>query len=77
VQEVLLEQRRVAEKEKVALQTKFEEDKAQIQQEKEKLLAEKFEVKEAINRALHSVTDLETKVEYQVMHQVEHLAESI
>jgi hypothetical protein len=30
-----------------------------MQQEKEQLLAEKLEVKEAVNRALHSLTRLE------------------
>jgi hypothetical protein len=49
------------EQEKVDLQTKFEEEKAQIQQEKEQLLAEQLEVKEEINRALCSVTCLDPK----------------
>jgi hypothetical protein len=35
VQGVLIEQRQVAEQEKVSLQKKFEEEKTQIQQEKE------------------------------------------
>jgi hypothetical protein len=43
--------------------TKFDEEKAQMQQEKEQLLAEKLEVKEAVNRALRSVTVLEIKAE--------------
>jgi hypothetical protein len=38
-QEEVIEQRRVAQQEKDDLQTKFEEEKAQIQQEKEQLLA--------------------------------------
>jgi hypothetical protein len=38
---------------------KFTEDRAQIQKEKEQLLAEQVGVKEAVNRALHSVTGLE------------------
>jgi hypothetical protein len=59
VQGVIIEQRRVAEQEKVSLQAKFEEEKAQMQQEKEQLLAEQLEVKEAVNRALCSVTGLE------------------
>jgi hypothetical protein len=42
---------------------KFEKEKAQIQQEKEQLLAEQLEVKEAVNRALCSVMGLEPKVE--------------
>jgi hypothetical protein len=40
VQKVVIEQRRVAQQEKASLQTKFEEEKAQIQQEKEQLLTE-------------------------------------
>jgi hypothetical protein len=42
-----------------------------IQQEKEQLLAEKVGVKEAVNRALHSVTSLEKREEDLVEHQVE------
>jgi hypothetical protein len=34
-------------------------------------------VKEAVNKALHSVTVLEPKAEDQVAHQVEHLVEAI
>jgi hypothetical protein len=59
VQGVLVEQRRVAEQEKISLQTKFDEEKVQMQQEKEQLLTGKLEVKEAVNRALRSVTGLE------------------
>jgi hypothetical protein len=59
VEGIIVEQRRVAEQEKVSLQAKFEEDKAQMQQEKEQLLAEKLKLKEAINKALHSVEGLE------------------
>jgi hypothetical protein len=40
VQGVIVEQHRVAEHEKVALRAKFEEEKVQMQQEKEQLLAE-------------------------------------
>jgi hypothetical protein len=68
---------RVAEQEKVSLQTKFEEEKAQIQQEKEQFLAEQLEVQEAVNRALHSVTGLEPKAEDRVTHQVDQLTEAI
>jgi hypothetical protein len=56
LQGVLVEQHRVAEQEKDALQAKLEEEKTQMQQEKEQLLAEKLEVREAVNRALRSVT---------------------
>jgi hypothetical protein len=42
---------------------KFDEEKSQLQQEKEQLLVEQLKVKEVINRALHSVTVLEIKAE--------------
>ena len=41
------------------------------------MIAEQLKVKEAVNRALHSVTGLETKVEDRVEHQVDRLAEAI
>jgi hypothetical protein len=41
------------------------------------LLAEQIEVKEAVNRAVHSVIGLDPKVEDRVANQVEQLAESI
>jgi hypothetical protein len=63
VQGDIVEQRRIAEQEKVSLQAKFEAEKAQMQQEKEQLLAEQLEVKEAVNRALRSVTGLELQAE--------------
>jgi hypothetical protein len=37
----------------------FVEDRAQIQKEKEQLLVEHIGVKEAVTRALHSMTGLE------------------
>jgi hypothetical protein len=77
VQGDIVEQRRIAEQEKVSLQAKFEAEKAQMQQEKEQLLAEQLEVKEAVNRALHSVTGLELQAEDRVTHQVEQLAEAV
>jgi hypothetical protein len=48
-----------------------------MQQEKEQLLAEQLEVKETVNRALHSMTGLEPREEDRVTHQVELLMESI
>jgi hypothetical protein len=48
-----------------------------MQQEKEQLLAGQLKVKEAVNRALFSVTGLEPQAEDQVEHQVEQLAEAI
>jgi hypothetical protein len=77
VQGILVEQCRVAEQEKVSLQVKFEEEKVQMQQEREQFLAEQLEVKEAVNRALLSVTGLELQEEDRVTHQVEHLVEAI
>jgi hypothetical protein len=59
VQGIIIEQHRVAEQEKVAQQAKFEAEKVQMQEEKEQLLAKKLEVKEAVNRSLHSVISLE------------------
>jgi hypothetical protein len=67
VQGVLVEQCRATEQENISLQEKFDEEKAQIQQGKEQLLAEQLEVKEAVNRALRSVTVIEIKVEDRVM----------
>jgi hypothetical protein len=77
VQGVLVEQCRVAEQEKISLQTKFDEEKAQMQQEKEQLLTGKLKVKEAVNRALRSVTGLEPQAEDRVEHQVEQLVKAI
>ena len=54
---------KATEQENLALQVKFDEEKTQLQQEKEQLLAEQLEVKEVVNRALHSVTVLEMKAE--------------
>jgi chromosome segregation ATPase len=77
VQEEVIEKRRVAQQEKDDLQAKFTEDRAQIQQEKEQLLAEQVRVKEAVNRALHSVTGLEKRKEDPVENQVAKLVEAI
>jgi hypothetical protein len=54
-----IEKCQVAQQEKDDIQAKFAEDRAQIQKEKEQLLTEKIGVKEAVTRALHSVTGLE------------------
>jgi hypothetical protein len=48
-----------------------------MQQEKEQVLTGQLKVKEAVNRALHSVISLETQEEDQVENQVEQLAEAI
>jgi hypothetical protein len=63
VQGVLVEKHSAAEHEKLALQVKFDEEKAQVQQEKEQLLMEQLEVNEVVNRELRYVTVLEIKAE--------------
>jgi hypothetical protein len=45
VQGALVEQCHVVEKEKISLQTKFDEEKTQMQQEKEQFIVGKLEVK--------------------------------
>jgi hypothetical protein len=77
VQGVLLEKHRVAKQEKISLQTMFDEEKAQMQQEKEQFLAGKLKVKEAVNRSLRFVTGCETQEKEWVEHQVEYLMEAI
>jgi acyl-CoA thioesterase len=73
----MVEQRRVAQKEKEDLQAKFEEERVQAKQEKEQLLTEQLGFKEEDDRALHSVTGLEPKVEDRVENQVAQLMEAI
>jgi hypothetical protein len=71
--EDLLEQCSNVEQEKLSLQTKWEEEKAEIQQSKEQLLTEKLEIKELVNRALHSVIVIEFQTEERVPQQVAQL----
>jgi hypothetical protein len=73
----LEEKHSVTEREKLALQVKWDEAKAQLQQSKEQLLTEQLEVKEMIHRALRSMTVVELKVEEQVPQQVTQLEEVI
>jgi hypothetical protein len=77
VQGVLVEKRSTAEWEKLALQAKFDEEKSQLQKEKEQLLTEQLEVKEMVNRALRSVTVVEVKAEERIPQQVVQLEEVI
>jgi hypothetical protein len=56
--EEALEKLRVAQKEKSEIRAMFEENKEKIQEEKDQLLAEKIVVKEAVTRALRSVSGL-------------------
>jgi hypothetical protein len=76
-QEEIIEQRRAAQQEKDTLQAKFEEDRAKIQKEKEKLLAKQIGIEEAVNRAFRSVTGLEQKEEDPIERQVMMLVEVI
>jgi hypothetical protein len=57
----MLEQCSNVECEKLALQEKWEEEKATLQQDKEQLLAEKLKVQEQVQRALRSVTVIEVQ----------------
>jgi hypothetical protein len=77
VQGVLVEQHSAAEWEKLALQANFDEEKTQLQQEKEKLLTEQLEVKEMVKKTLRSVTLVEIKAEERVPQQVAQLEEVI
>jgi hypothetical protein len=56
--------------EKDTLQVKFEEDRENIQKEKEKLLMKQIGIEEVINRASISVTSLQKKVEDPIKCQV-------
>ena len=76
-QEEVIEKHWVAQQEKDDLQIKFEEDKAQIQKEKEQLLTEQVGVKEAVNRALQSVTGLEQIEEDPMESRVANLVVAI
>jgi hypothetical protein len=56
---------------------KFEVDREQIQKEKDQLLAEQIGIKEAMNRALRSVSGLAQMEEETADSQVEKLVEPI
>jgi hypothetical protein len=77
VQGVLVEQHRATEQERISLQANFDEEKAQLQQGKEQLLAKQLEVKESVSRELHSVTVIEIKEKDRVSKKVEQLTEVI
>jgi hypothetical protein len=59
------------------LQTKFVEDRVQIQKEKEQFLTKKIEVKEAITRELRSLMGLEKMKEHTMESQESNLVEAI
>jgi hypothetical protein len=69
-QKDMLEQRSNAEQEKLALQGKWKEEKAVLQQDREQLLAKKLKVQEWVHRALRSVKILEVHKEERVPQQV-------
>jgi hypothetical protein len=75
--EEVLEQLQAVQKEKDELRVMFEEDKKKIQKEKDQLLAEKIGVKEAVTRALRSVSGLAQEEEESTEIQVGKLAEAI
>jgi hypothetical protein len=77
VQSALIVKQRKAEQEKISLQVKWEEEKSQLQQSKDPLLAEKLEVQERVHRALLSVMVIEVKIEERVPQQVAQLEEVI
>jgi hypothetical protein len=56
---------------------KWEEEKAQLQQSKDQLLAEQLDVQERVHKALRSVTVIEVKIEERVPQQVAQLEEVI
>jgi hypothetical protein len=48
-----------------------------MQQKKEQFIAKQLEVKEAVNRALLSMTGLEPQAKDRVTRQVEHIIEAV
>jgi hypothetical protein len=62
----LLEQRSIAEREKLSMKEKFDEAKVELQQSKGQLLAKQLEVKERVKRALRSVTIVKVQTKERV-----------
>jgi trimethylamine:corrinoid methyltransferase-like protein len=75
--EEVLEQLRVAQKEKDEIRAMFEEENAKVQKEKDQLLAEKTAIKEAVTKALRSVSGLAQEEEESTEIQVGKLVEAI
>jgi hypothetical protein len=61
VQGVLVEKHSTIEWDKLSFQENFDEEKSQIQKEKEQFLTGQLEVKEMVNRELRFVTVVEVK----------------
>jgi hypothetical protein len=75
--EEALEKLWVAQQETDDLRARFEEDKEKIQKEKDQFLAEQIGIREAMNRALHSVSGLAQMEEETTEIQVGKLVEAI
>jgi hypothetical protein len=75
--EEALEKLWVVQQEKDDIRAKFEEDREKIQKEKDQLLAEKTVVREAVTRALRSVSGLAQIEEETTESQVGKLVEAI
>jgi chromosome segregation ATPase len=75
--EEALEKCRVVQQEKDDLRAKFEEDREQIQREKDQLLMEQIGVREAVTRALRSMSGLAQMEEETTESQVGKLVEAI
>jgi hypothetical protein len=76
-QEEIIEHRQAAQQEKDTLQAKFEEDRAKIKKEKDKLLMKQIGIEEVVNKAFHSMIGLEQKEEEPIERQVMNLVEVI
>jgi hypothetical protein len=75
--EEALEKCRVAQQEKYGLRENFEEDRENIQREKDQFLIEKIGVREAVTRALRSMPGLAQMEEETIEIQVGKLLEAI
>jgi len=65
------------ENDKAELQAKHQEEKSQLQGEKEKLLTERAMVKEAVSKACHSVPGLAQEEQDPVEVQIVKLVETL
>jgi hypothetical protein len=59
------------------LQAKWDEEKEQLQQSKDQLLAEQLEVQKRVHKELHSMTVIEVKIEECVPQKVAQIEEVI
>ena len=75
--EEVLGQLRVAQKDKYEIRVVFEEDKENIQKEKDQLITEQTMVKEVVTKALFSVSGLAWEEEMSIVIQVGNIVEAI